>query len=158
MRKHLILPLAAVAALVACNSNEPEAPAPATSESTSAASTEATPVAAATSVNFAKMDLPADLHGRWGMVAADCEQGRADAKGLLVIGPRSLEYYESVGTLAKLAEMEPTRIRGEFDFMGEGMEWDRDLVLDVQDDGQTLIAREYGDDAAPGLLRYSKCA
>ena len=37
------------------------------------------------------------------------------------------------------------------------MTWEREVVLDVQDGGATLVRREYGDDAAPGPFRYAKC-
>ena len=50
-----------------------------------------------------------------------------------------------------------TPLRAAFDFEGEGMTWQREVVLDVQDDGATLIRREYGEDAAPGPFRYAKC-
>ena len=101
--------------------------------------------------------IPAALQGRWGLVAADCEPGRADAKGLLTITADKLEFYESVGTLDTIMDAEPTRVRATFDFEGEGMTWQREVVLDVQDDGATLIRREYGEDAAPGPFRYTKC-
>ncbi len=102
--------------------------------------------------------IPAAIQGRWGMVEADCEPGRADAKGLLVIDGDSLEFYESVGTVGEVAASDNTRIRASFDFTGEGMEWERDILLDVQDSGHTLIRREYGQDAAPDPFRYSKCS
>lgn len=101
--------------------------------------------------------LPAALQGRWGLVPADCDPARDDAKGLLTITADELEFYESVGTLGTITEAEPTRIRAAFDFEGEGMTWQRELVLDVQDDGATLIRREFGEDAAPEPFRYAKC-
>ena len=105
----------------------------------------------------APTDIPAAMHGRWGLVPADCDPARDDAKGLLTIGAGKLEFYESVGTLDTIMEAEPTRIRAAFEFEGEGMTWDREVVLDVQDGGKTLIRREYGEDAAPGPFRYAKC-
>ena len=101
--------------------------------------------------------IPSAIQGRWGLVAADCEAGRADAKGLLTISATKLQFYESVGTLAAIEEAGDTRVRANFDFTGEGMTWKREVVLDVQDAGKTLIRREYGDDAAPGAFRYTKC-
>ena len=92
-----------------------------------------------------------------GWSPADCEPARDDAKGLLTITAGKLEFYESVGTLDTIMEAEPTRIRAAFDFEGEGMTWQREVVLDVQDGGATLIRREYGEDAAPGPFRYAKC-
>lgn len=105
----------------------------------------------------APTELPAVLRGRWGLVAADCDPARDDAKGLLTITGDKLEFYESVGTLDTIMEADPTRIRAAFDFEGEGMTWQREVVLDVQDNGKTLIRREYGEDAAPGPFRYAKC-
>jgi hypothetical protein len=105
----------------------------------------------------APTDLPAVMRGRWGLVAADCDPARDDAKGLLTITADKLEFYESVGTLDTIMEADPTRIRAAFDFEGEGMTWQREVVLDVQDNGATLIRREYGEDAAPGPFRYAKC-
>jgi hypothetical protein len=105
----------------------------------------------------APTELPAALHGRWGMVPADCTSTRGDAKGLLTISADKLDFYESVGTLDTIMEAEPTRVRAAFDFEGEGMTWQREIVLDVQDDGATLIRRDYGEDAAPGPFRYAKC-
>ena len=105
----------------------------------------------------APTEIPAAIRGRWGMVTADCDPARDDAKGLLTITGNKLEFYESVGTLDTIMEASPTRIRAAFDFEGEGMTWEREAVLDVQDNGATLIRREYGEDAAPGPFRYAKC-
>jgi hypothetical protein len=105
----------------------------------------------------APTEIPATLRGRWGLVPGDCTSTRGDAKGLLTITADKLEFYESVGTLDTIMEAEPARIRATFDFEGEGMTWEREAVLDVEDDGATLIRREYGEDAAPGPFRYTKC-
>src|SRR5690606_9685670 len=78
-------------------------------------------------------EIPAATRGRWGLAAADCEPARSDAKGLLTIDATRLEFYESVGTLDAIEEAGPTRIRAAFDFEGEGMTWEREIVLDVQD-------------------------
>ena len=105
----------------------------------------------------APTEIPAAIRGRWGLVPGDCTSTRGDAKGLLTVTADKLQFYESVGTLDTIMEAEPTRIRASFDFEGEGMAWQREVVLDVQDDGATLIRRDYGQDAAPGPLRYAKC-
>ena len=102
--------------------------------------------------------IPASIQGRWGLVPADCESGRADAKGLLTITGDKLEFYVSVGTLAAVESAGGSRIRAAFDFTGEGMTWKRDIVLDVEDQGAALIRHEYGEGAAPGQFRYAKCS
>ena len=102
--------------------------------------------------------IPTAMQGRWALVPADCEPGRADAKGLLTITADKLRFYESVGTLGDIREAAENRIRASFDFMGEGMEWQRDMTLELQDGGSALVRREFGADAAPEPLRYSRCA
>jgi hypothetical protein len=148
--KTLALPLVCLIALAACDSGASNP------ETADTAAPEAPDIASATP-SPAASTIPAAIQGRWGLVPADCEPGRDDAKGLLTIGPTKLEFYESVGTLTEIEEASDTRIRAAFAFTGEGMTWQRDETLDAQDNGQTLIRREYGEDAAPGPLRYSKC-
>lgn len=101
--------------------------------------------------------IPAAIQGRWGLVPADCTSTRGDAKGLLTVEPALLRFYESRGTLKAVKEATDTRIRASFEFSGEGMTWQRDETLDVQDGGKTLIRREYGDDAQPGPFKYARC-
>ena len=164
-RTTLFLLSAAVAALGGC-SREPAPPPTASDESSSgptatvAATASATP-APSTSPSPDKspvQTLPIAIQGRWGMVPADCTSTRGDAKGLLIVDPTTLKFYESRGTLGKIAERTETRIRASFAFSGEGMTWTRDEVLDVQPGGKTLIRREFGEDAQPGPLTYARCA
>ncbi|MBM1813709.1 hypothetical protein JQW92_01410 [Sulfitobacter pseudonitzschiae] len=101
-------------------------------------------------------DIPNALVGAWGMNLADCKNDAA-AKGLVRISGSELKYYEARGTLTAVIEETPTRLVGEFAFEGEGQTWKRQMVLDVQDGGQTLITREYGAGAIPGAQKYSRC-
>jgi hypothetical protein len=132
-------------ALAACSSEQ--APAPAASE-------EAAPAAATTAAVKADA-IPEQLRGSWGMVPADCTSTRGDAKGLLVIDATTLKFYESLGKLGTIAEAGDTRIRASFDFTGEGMTWQREETLELQDGA--LIRREAGQDAAPGPFKYTRC-
>lgn len=102
--------------------------------------------------------IPIALHGRWGLVPADCTSTKGDNKGLLTITAETLRFYESVGSLGEVAERDASRIVADFAMTGEGQSWTRRMVLDGQDNGQTLVRREQGEDAMPGPLRYRKCA
>lgn len=105
----------------------------------------------------AKIAIPDALRGRWGLVPADCTSTLGDAKGLLTVTPQMLQFHESRGTLKIIAEQSPTRIVGDFDFTGEGMTWQRRVILDAEDGGRTLVRREFGADAAPDVFRYARC-
>ena len=161
-RSVFLLSSATLLALAACSKPAP-APEPAASEAVQAESSAAPievearefPVADDTTVIDAS--IPAVAQGRWGLVPADCTSTKGDAKGLLVIDGTTLKFYESRGTLGKVAERSDARIRATFAFSGEGMTWTRDELLEVKDGGKTLIRREYGEDAAPGPFKYARC-
>lgn len=139
--------------LVDDNALLPEAENATTAERKPEAAKDVTPPGAQPS-----QSIPSAIRGRWGMAATDCTSLHGDAKGLLEISATTLIFYESRGELTRLKEREPTRIVGSFAFSGEGMTWRRDMQIDVQDDGQTLIRREFGEDAAPAPIRYRRCA
>jgi len=77
--------------------------------------------------------IPAFLHGRWGMTPADCTSTRGDAKGLLVITPGELRFYESravpVGNIGGTKDS----FTGDFRFTGEGQTWTSFETLQIQD-------------------------
>jgi hypothetical protein len=159
MRIFPAMTLAALA-LASCNDTSAPEPEPLASEASAPASVAPEPGASPTpSVidTVAPTQIPAAVQGRWGLGANDCDPSRDDAKGLLTIGPDTLKFYESRATLGEIREIDESRIRASFDFSGEGMTWTRDEVLDAQDGGKTLVRREYGEDAAPGPLRYTRC-
>lgn len=159
-----LLAATAALALSAC-SKEPEAPA------TQAAATETEevfqeeagtasdlPEPEATATTGVSVDaIPEAARGRWGLVAADCTSTKGDAKGLLEVSADQLKFYESVAKLGTIKEAGESRIRATFAYSGEGQSWTQDVVLDAQDDGKTLIRRDYGKDAMPGPLKYTRC-
>jgi hypothetical protein len=98
--------------------------------------------------------FPASFQGRWGLVAADCEPGRADAKGLMEVGPKSLRFYESRGIPTRLAQAAPGRIEATLAMTGEGQEWTAAQALTLQADGKVLVREERDP---PAALRYAKC-
>lgn len=155
--KAIVLSLIGLLALGACDGGAPDTEQTTTPETAGAE----TPTPAETLAPGAlppASTIPAAIRGRWGLTLADCEPGRDDAKGLLTITADKLDFYESVGTLDDVKELGESRIRAEFDFVGEGQEWQRDMTLEAREGGTVLIRREDGVDAAPGDFRYTKCA
>lgn len=158
MKAAALPPIALLLALAACDSGTPESEPPDTATPTAPVPGTAPAPGPDPAPPAASGDIPAAIQGRWGMAPADCEPGRSDAKGLLVIGPNRLEFYESVGVLGDVAERSASSIRAIYDFTGEGMSWQRDQQLELRDGGDTLVRREYGQDAAPEPLHYDRCA
>lgn len=95
--------------------------------------------------------IPSQYRGRWGMVAADCEQGRSDAKGLITIGEKSIRFYESTATLKEQRPAIATSFSGLFGFTGEGQRWEK--VMTFTRTGDALKRSE-----AEGNFTYKRCA
>jgi hypothetical protein len=77
--------------------------------------------------------IPAFLQGRWGLTPADCTSTRGDAKGLLVIGPHEMRFYESRAVPAGNANRSPSSFSADFRFSGEGQSWTSFQTLQLQD-------------------------
>jgi hypothetical protein len=103
-------------------------------------------------------EIPVALRGRWGMTEADCDPGEPANKGLMEVSPTTLRFYESLGTLGETSEAGPTRIRATYDFEGEGMQWQREILLEGEAGSQALMLSEFGEDAAAEPRRYEKCS
>jgi outer membrane lipoprotein-sorting protein len=86
--------------------------------------------------------IPAAFHGRWGMNPADCTSMRGDAKGLIVIDPTSIKFFESKGTLTKVVLNAPENFTGSFAFTGEGQSWSNSQNLKLTGSSNTLIRSE----------------
>ncbi len=107
--------------------------------------------------------IPAAIRGRWALDPADCPKRPGTDLTALVIDAANLRFHESHGELARIRERDASRIVADYKFSGEGMAWDRLMVLDAQDDGKTLFRRDYGEGAAgegaaAGPMRYTRCA
>jgi hypothetical protein len=106
----------------------------------------------------AEGEIPVALRGRWGMTEADCDPDEPANKGLMEVSPTTLKFYESLGTLGETSEAGPTRIRAAYDFEGEGMQWQREILLEAEAGSQALMLSEFGEDAAAEPRRYEKCS
>ena len=95
--------------------------------------------------------IPAQYHGRWGMVAADCTSTRGDAKGLIDVGGKTIKFYEAVATLKEQRPAIATSFSGLFAFTGEGQNWEK--VMTFTRTGSTLTRAEEA-----GTFTYKRCA
>ena len=96
--------------------------------------------------------LPAALQGRWGLSPGDCTSSLGDAKGLLVINPTELRFYESRAVPSPAAEVREDSIRGNFRFTGEGQNWTRFVRLERN--GRNLVRIDSNPAAS---YTYAKC-
>ena len=96
--------------------------------------------------------IPSELQGRWGLTPGDCTSTAGDAKGLLVVGPSELRFYESVAVPARGVQTAAKSISGEFAFTGEGQEWTRHQTLELRDG---KLVRTERDPVAS--FRYVRC-
>ena len=97
--------------------------------------------------------IPAALHGRWGLTPADCMPRRGDAKGMLVVSPGDLKFYESRAVPAADIETDASSIAGDFAFTGEGQSWTRYEALKL--DKRVLTRTETNPTAS---FSYAKCS
>lgn len=95
--------------------------------------------------------IPDQYRGRWGMVAADCDRNRDDAKGAITIGERTILFYESRATLKERRPAIATSFAGLFAFTGEGQNWEK--VMTFTRTGNTLKRAE-----ETGTFTYTRCA
>jgi len=97
--------------------------------------------------------IPPALQGRWGLSPADCMPGSSDAKGLLVISPTELRFYESRAVPAPGAQTDNDSLSGNFAFTGEGQSWTKYESLKL--DKQVLVRTEMKPTAS---FSYAKCS
>ncbi|WP_353473722.1 hypothetical protein PVT71_06665 [Salipiger sp. H15] len=103
----------------------------------------------------AQAGIPEAMQGRWGLVPADCTSTRGDAKGLMEVKEDTLVFYESRAVLGAVTDRSEERLEAAFDMTGEGMSWQRDMVLVAK--GDTLVRQESGEGAIPEPLTYLRC-
>ncbi|WP_298669499.1 hypothetical protein [uncultured Sphingomonas sp.] len=96
--------------------------------------------------------IPAAFQGRWGLVPADCTSTQGDAKGLMLVEPDRLTFYESRATVTQLATISPTEIKATLAFSGEGQTWEQETPLTLEDNGNALTRIADGQ-----TLRYMRC-
>jgi hypothetical protein len=162
MTRPILLTLGLVIAVVACSKNDPV-------DNRAARAGAARPdvkASAPTSIGEPHVDtaparplpspaakIPAMMHGRWALAPADCTSTRGDAKGLLVITPDDLRFYESHAVPAADIHADSGSIAGNFAFTGEGQSWTKYETLKV--DKQLLVRTEINPTVS---FSYAKCS
>lgn len=116
------------------------------------AAPESAPASSAAPPATAGATIPAALHGRWGLTPEDCTSTRGDAKGLLVLGPSDIRFYESRAVPAADARPGKDSITGNFTFTGEGQTWTNFQALELR--GQELVRTESNPVAS---FTYARC-
>ena len=81
----------------------------------------------------APTSIPAAFHGRWGLTPADCVTSRSDTKGLLIVAADGMRFYEAQAKPQGDLRFTPTSVSGSFAFTGEGQNWKKHEVLEIQD-------------------------
>lgn len=102
--------------------------------------------------------IPLAIRGRWALKVADCTARKGTDLTALTIDATNLRFYESHGELTRVRQSDAIRIVADFRFSGEGVEWDRRMLLDLADGGKTLVRRDVGEGAVAGAIRYTRCA
>lgn len=94
--------------------------------------------------------IPAQYHGRWGMVAADCTSTRGDAKGLITIDDKGIRFFEATAALVEQRPAIATGFAGFYRFVGEGQNWEK--VVTLKRSGDTLTRAD-----EEGNFNYRRC-
>jgi hypothetical protein len=121
-------------------------------DATGAPPRSATPTGTAAAPASAAPAIPAALHGRWAMAPDDCTSTRGDAKGLIVITPTDIRFYESRAVPGANANVSADSIKGDFTFTGEGQTWTKFEALQLV--RQELVRTESNPTAS---FTYAKC-
>jgi len=136
----------------------PETSAPAPAEDYKPDPAVKPPAAPEAGIGSGDKAIPAAIQGRWAIDASDCPKRPGTDLTALVIDAANLRFHESHGELARVRERSANRIVADYKFSGEGMDWDRLMVLSVTDGGKTLVRRDYGEGAAANAMRYTRCS
>lgn len=125
-----------------------------------------TPTSTAVTPNSPALSLtmPEGVRGKWrrstgsSVTAAQCVDSANDNMGkILTIRADGFSRFEDGGRLIRVQERDSSRIRATFDTTYADTPTQGEFVFDAQDNGQTLIERQYGDGAQPGPIRYRRC-
>ena len=135
----VLIALASAVALAACSQGqtpaEPAAtgasdPAPSLTTTATSQSSKATPPP-----EQAVDAMPAAFRGIWGYAEGDCSPGTELS---MVIGEKTIEFYESLGTITAIKVESPTSVVIDLAMEGEGEKWTVQNRLALSENGAIL--------------------
>jgi len=99
--------------------------------------------------------LPLPLQGRWGLTAADCDVSVRAPKGLLVIAPKQLTFYEAKATIVSLDKATDYAVTAGLSFEDDNKkQWTSVETLALVTGGTALIRTEQ---SPVKTYRYQRC-
>ncbi len=111
------------------------------------------PTAAATS---AVNTIPVNFHGKW---AAGKENCKANNSEQIKISTNKINFFKNEAELVAITQFEPTRLEAKFNYrVSNSDSTPYSYTLDLQNQENFLIMREYGDNARSGPIKYDKCS
>lgn len=114
-------------------------------------SADAGPLAGATETNA----IPAQFLGAWDHVEGDC---RATSDLRMDVRPREIEFYESIGRVAKVEVEDARTALVTLDMTGEGETWQVTNRFNLNDDGTRLTPEHVGEDNDFEPVPLKKCS
>jgi hypothetical protein len=96
--------------------------------------------------------MPQPFVGRWGLTSEDCTGTAGNNKGLMVIAPDLISFYEARAAVRDLQVISPTEVRVTLALTREGQDWTQETPLKFEEGGTKLSRLVDGR-----KLQYGRC-
>jgi len=98
--------------------------------------------------------LPDAFVGRWGIGPNDCDPKRDDTKGLMVVEPTLLRFYEMRAKVGEVVVETPDHVVAHLSWSGEGMTWETKTPLTLDPNGKALVRLDHETGRE---IQYDRC-
>jgi len=82
--------------------------------------------------------FPSGYQGRWAKTASDCPIDQERSENVISLQGRLLKFHESAGTMTAGKRMTSKKIDAEFDFVGEGEKWTKNIGFEMSENREKL--------------------
>lgn len=82
--------------------------------------------------------FPSGYQGRWAKTAGDCRSDAEPSENVISLQGRLLKFYESVGTMTEGKRITSKTMQAEFDFVGEGEKWTKNIAFEMSKNREKL--------------------